>query len=420
LPRIDKEGLMTTLRMVLIALAAVALMGVSGAVIPRSSAHAAGARCQRGSVPARVGGKRMCLRAGQRCKKRYERQYRRHGFHCQAGRLRKLRKHPPPPPPPPAPPCPALTGTGGLHSLASVCLGGTPTGAALGFGSLWVRLSSGYRVYRIDTATARVDADVSGLPQAPFGFTQVLAAGEGAVWTSNVAAGSVSRIDPATNKVVATIPVWPTNACGPAPSTSCSSPMGIAFTPGAVWVVLHHEWRVVRIDPATNRVVATISLGSGPPQSGPQDLSATNGFVYVGGDSGFGGLGEVVRIDPATNAVTPLLAPAIGCDAKAATAGHVWQSVADGTCGPNVGGSLVDIDSTSKSIAGTVALGGVPYAVAADGSSVWALTDRLSRVSQATHAVTGTVPLPGGESYLAADAQQLWLATPGGVYRIGQ
>ena len=54
------------------------------------------AKCARGSVPARIGGKRVCLRAGQRCKKRYERQYRRHGFHCQAGRLR--RRHKPPPP----------------------------------------------------------------------------------------------------------------------------------------------------------------------------------------------------------------------------------------------------------------------------------------------------------------------------------
>jgi hypothetical protein len=64
-------------------------------------APAAAGSCPKGSVAARIGGKRRCLRAGQRCKKRFERQYRRHGFHCQAGRLRKLRKHPHPPPPPP-------------------------------------------------------------------------------------------------------------------------------------------------------------------------------------------------------------------------------------------------------------------------------------------------------------------------------
>src|SRR3954470_7091878 len=45
-------------------------------------------RCPRGAVPARVAGKRACLKAGQRCKHRLERQYRRYGFHCAAsGRL---------------------------------------------------------------------------------------------------------------------------------------------------------------------------------------------------------------------------------------------------------------------------------------------------------------------------------------------
>ena len=51
--------------------------------------------CKRGSVAARVGGKRVCLRAGNRCEKRYDRQYRKHGFRCVTGRLRKLPKHTP-------------------------------------------------------------------------------------------------------------------------------------------------------------------------------------------------------------------------------------------------------------------------------------------------------------------------------------
>ena len=51
--------------------------------------------CERGSVAARVGGKRVCLRAGNRCEKRYDRQYRKHGFRCVKDRLRKLPKHAP-------------------------------------------------------------------------------------------------------------------------------------------------------------------------------------------------------------------------------------------------------------------------------------------------------------------------------------
>ncbi len=393
----------------------------SGRAAERASA-AAGS-CHKGSVAARIGGKRRCLRAGLRCKKRFERQYRRHGFHCQAGRLRKLHKHPPPPPPPPpAPPPPdpppaPLNGTGGLHSIQALPLHGGPVGAALGFGSYWVRTAPGYDLYRYDTTTGRVTAHVDGLSTSPFAFSQYVAAGEGAIWTSNINSGTVTRIDPATNRVVATIPVWPANSCGPDPLT-CSSPTAIAFTPGAVWVVLHHEWAVARIDPATNTVVATVSLGSGGPQ-GPQELTAANGFVYAGGSSGFGGP-ALERIDPATNVATPVIDVANGCDAKAGVGTHVWLVAGVTGCGQGLPASLLDIDTVSGSVMGSVALDDSPYAVAAGWGSVWALTGKLSRVDPASHTVTGTVQLPAGQSWVAADAQQLWLAVQGGVYQIGQ
>ena len=167
-------------------------------------------------------------------------------------------------------------------------------------------------------------------------------------------------------------------------------------------------------------MVATISLGSGLPEDGPQELTAANGVVYVGGSSGHGGPAALERIDPATNTVTPVIDAANGCDAKAATGTHVWLAVGDTGCGPGLAGSLLDIDTVSKSVVGSVALAGSPYAVAAGWGSVWALTDELSRVDPATHAVTGTIPLPAGIAFAAADARQLWLALPTGVYRIGQ
>lgn len=395
-------------------------IGFQSAPARSSGAVATTAKCHKGSIAARIGGKRRCLRAGQRCKRRFERQYRRHGFHCQAGRLRKVRKHPPPPPPPPPPPSPpVLTGTGGLHSIIGVPLPGIPIGAALGFGSYWVRVAPGYSLYRFDTATGQATARIEGLPSAPFAFSQYVAAGEGAIWTSNVNSGSVTRIDPATNRVVTTIPVWPTNSCGPDPSTGCSAPTAIAFTPGAVWVILHHEWAVVRIDPATNTVVATVSLGSGPPQ-GPQELTAANGFVYAGSSSGFGGPASLERIDPITNIATPVIGIPNGCDAKAGTGTHVWVAAGVTGCGPGLPASLLDIDSVSGTVAGSVALDNSPYTVAAGWGSVWALTDKLNRVDPASHTVTGTVPLPAGQAYMAADAEQLWLAVQGAVYRIGQ
>lgn len=53
---------------------------------------AASKPCSRGAVPARIAGKHVCLRLGQRCKRRLDRQYHRYGFHCHAtGRLTKPR-----------------------------------------------------------------------------------------------------------------------------------------------------------------------------------------------------------------------------------------------------------------------------------------------------------------------------------------
>jgi hypothetical protein len=43
--------------------------------------------CPRGSVPGIISGRRRCLRSGQRCARRFERQYHRYGFRCRNGRL---------------------------------------------------------------------------------------------------------------------------------------------------------------------------------------------------------------------------------------------------------------------------------------------------------------------------------------------
>jgi virginiamycin B lyase len=69
------------------------------------------------------------------------------------------------------------------------------------------------------------------------------AVGEGTVWTLNQGDGSVSRVDPKTNRVVATI------ATG-VPGTGGD----IAVGEGSVWVTMD-EVPLMRIDVATNKVV---------------------------------------------------------------------------------------------------------------------------------------------------------------------
>jgi hypothetical protein len=64
------------------------------------------ASCKRGFKPAIIAGKFKCLKSGQGCAKRYQKTYRKYGFSCVNGHLRKGAPPPPAPPPPPPPPAP--------------------------------------------------------------------------------------------------------------------------------------------------------------------------------------------------------------------------------------------------------------------------------------------------------------------------
>src|SRR5262245_27889597 len=72
-----------------------------------------------------------------------------------------------------------------------------------------------------------------------------------AVWTSS-SDGSVSRIDPATNRVVARIAVG-TGQLG-----------GIAFGDGSLWVANFAGGELDRVDPGSSSVVARIVVGGQP------------------------------------------------------------------------------------------------------------------------------------------------------------
>jgi hypothetical protein len=86
--------------------------GVSGGSLPRQAVEA---RCTKGSVPAVIGGKRTCLRVGQRCAKRLDRQYHRYKFHCHSGRLTRR------------PPVPLTPITFALQAMNSSGVTGTVT-----------------------------------------------------------------------------------------------------------------------------------------------------------------------------------------------------------------------------------------------------------------------------------------------------
>jgi YVTN family beta-propeller protein len=119
----------------------------------------------------------------------------------------------------------------------------------------------------------------------------------------------VARIDAATGTLLAEVPVG-------------SGPMSIAIGESAVWVANQGDGTVSRVDPATNQVVATISIG----QKGFLRLAAGEGRVWVAAC-----LDKVVKvIDPTTNEVTASV-PAEGCWNVAVGGGQVWVPIGERT-----------------------------------------------------------------------------------------
>jgi YVTN family beta-propeller protein len=277
--------------------------------------------------------------------------------------------------------------------VATVPVQGGPSGVAVGDGAVWVGTwgVDRSRVVRIDPASNRVVA-ATAVPQGQ----AELAVGAGAVWVASLADNSVSRIDPATNKVAATIAVgrqptdiavaagsvWVASALddtvtriNPAsnrvvatiPIPGQGSAFSLAAAGGSVWVSGNRG--LSRIDPAGNRVTP-VDVCCG-------ELAAGAGGLWVadGQDR------AVLRVDPASGRVlaripVPLTAAPEGPFRVAAAGGAVW--VTSETVKPKPGDAslLWRVDAAANRFAGTLRVGTVgrnhiAATVAAGRDAVW-------------------------------------------------
>jgi hypothetical protein len=246
------------------------------------------------------------------------------------------------------------------------------------------------------------------LPRAFSDSISAVGAGADGVWVAG--RGALLRIDPQTNRVVATIPT---------PLTGQYA--SIAFGEGAVWVTSGQANGVVyRVDPASNRVTAAISV-----PGGAFGVVVAAGTVWV--TQFVPGPGVVARIDARTNRLLPLIdvpsMPGIirsGLDA-------VWVTTSSGV-------SRIDPRS------GTVTrLDSVSNVMAAGAGSLWGYFATspnhagVQRVDPATGQVVATITIPYGV-LMSFGLGALWVAqdtpttssgadkqakpTPGKLYRI--
>jgi streptogramin lyase len=225
-----------------------------------------------------------------------------------------------------------------------------------------------------------------------------IAADDTAVWVYNGESGNVIRVDPKTNRVVATIFV----GLGCTPGVMCGN---VVIDQGAVWVASGAASQVTRIDPQTNRVVDTISLGQ---NSGPT-VAVTPGVVWVSSFT----YNSLVRFDPRSKQVVTALSNQEGAGALSFGAGSLWMCDVHGA--PN---GLVRIDPTTNRVKAQidvshnealdaltlVALDKVVWVEASNGSIL-----ELERIDPATNTVSASALVPGTAwSGFAADDQGVW------------
>jgi DNA-binding beta-propeller fold protein YncE len=223
-----------------------------------------------------------------------------------------------------------------------------------------------------------------------------LAVADGRLWV--LASGAVVGIDPATNAVVGKPLRVPADA------------EAIAVGQGALWVAsvapgdlgAPGKDTVTRIDLATGRTAATITVGRAP-----LDLVATPGAVWVTNSGGGGN--SVARIDPATNRLAgrPVTTGA-SPQSLAAGGGSVWVANHDAA-------TVTRLDLASGKVLADIPVPSEPHRVAYGAGAAWVGNwhdNSVSRIDPATNRVVGS-PIPIGHraGNLVVGAGSVWVTS---------
>jgi hypothetical protein len=227
---------------------------------------------------------------------------------------------------------------------------------AVGADGIW--LAAGTRLWKIDPTTGMPDITVSLVGTA----TAVVDAA-GSVWVTVTTAngGQLERVDPAGGLVISRALVGP-------------SPSALTVADGLVWVTDSLEQSILRF--AVGRIdvrqTGTIQLPRSNVRA-PTQITVTAGRVWVYER------GRVLRIDPATDRVigTTSLAPAAGGTIAAGTHG-VW--VITRTRVHHRGAIRLLDPQSGLPIGRRIVVGGDPTAIVTDGSSAWVFDSASSRL----------------------------------------
>jgi YVTN family beta-propeller protein len=288
----------------------------------------------------------------------------------------------------------AVDPVGRLHDLTALERRRARTQVALAFVLLLALVVAGLLVGRRDAPVvgplpSRATIHVGRQPT-----TVVI--GQGAVWVANKLDNSVSRIDPETNRVVATVP-------------ADDGVADLAVARDAVWTGGDRQGvpRVARIDPRTNRVVATVPIGSQP-----SGLAVTDDAVWVATLVD----GTITRIDPRTNQVTATIRTGGRPVHVAADDQAVWVAYPQDNL-------VRRIDPQTNRVVAKLRVA-QPQDLALGFGSVWVPSGRsgvVMRIDPQTNTATQSIRVAGKPNAIAVGAGGVWIknnSNPGTVQRI--
>jgi YVTN family beta-propeller protein len=258
-------------------------------------------------------------------------------------------------------------------------------------GSAWVAV--GEAVKQLDGGNGSELATVA----VPGETCLAMDAGFDSVWVGACGSDTPSlvRIDPATATVAATIPL---------PIRDFQAESSVAAGEGAVWAVSDGlvEQLLVKVDPQTDAVVATFTLPGG--LSGVRAGYRGVWIAKTDADS-------VLHVDPNDGSVLREIAVGERPRFLAIGEGTVWtMNEGDGT--------VSRIDPATDTVTATIAVSSRPVIggdIAVGGGSVWVrITEQLvARIDPLTDEVVARYGPPSGSGSVAADDAAAWISTLG-------
>jgi hypothetical protein len=187
------------------------------------------------------------------------------------------------------------------------------------------------------------------------------------------------------------------------------TPRQVVLAPDGLWVL--GERALYRIDPASNRVVATIPIGTATAAPAALAMAGATAWVPAGTST------TLWRVDRAAERVAGsvrLDRTLLGPVGAAALDGTVWVSCCAFQHGPRPAGMLLRVDTSRNRVVARLPVADGPLAVTAGAGAVWVATARggVLRVDPASNRVAGRVALAAGSRVEAITA------TPGAIWAV--